>query len=95
MEFEFESEEMKEAMKKVEETRKEYLKALHDLGKIGINDSILNKAGRLTQEEYEQIMLHPTKGAEIISKVDFLKDVSKIIKHHHDQQKNDIAVCRH
>lgn len=58
---------------------------LHDLGKIGINDSILNKAGRLTQEEYEQIMLHPTKGAEIISKVDFLKDVSKIIKHHHER----------
>lgn len=38
MEFEFESEEMKEAMKKVEETRKEYLKALHDLGKIVYED---------------------------------------------------------
>lgn len=58
---------------------------LHDLGKIAINDSILNKAGRLTQEEYEQIMLHPTKGSEIISKVDFLKDVSNIIKHHHER----------
>ena len=58
---------------------------LHDLGKIAINDSILNKAGRLTQEEYEQIMLHPTKGSDIISKVDFLKDVSMIIKHHHER----------
>lgn len=38
MEFEFESEEMKEAMKKVEKTRKEYLKALHDLGRIVYED---------------------------------------------------------
>lgn len=38
MEFEFESEEMKKAMKKVEETRKEYLKALHDLGRMVYED---------------------------------------------------------
>lgn len=58
---------------------------LHDIGKIGINDSILNKASRLTQEEYEQIMRHPSIGADIISKVDFLKDITGIIKHHHER----------
>lgn len=58
---------------------------LHDIGKIGIHDSILNKASDLTSEEYDQIMRHPTIGAEIISKVDFLKDITDIIKHHHER----------
>ena len=58
---------------------------LHDIGKIGINDSILNKATELTQEEFHQIMMHPSIGADIISKVDFLKDVTGIIKHHHER----------
>lgn len=58
---------------------------LHDIGKIGINDGILNKAAKLTQEEYEHIMKHPVIGAEIISKVDFLKNITGIIKHHHEK----------
>lgn len=58
---------------------------LHDIGKIGINDGILNKATKLTQEEYEHIMKHPVIGAEIISKVDFLKNITGIIKHHHEK----------
>lgn len=58
---------------------------LHDIGKIGINDSILNKASKLSQEEFQEIMKHPTIGAEIISKVDFLKDITRIIKHHHER----------
>lgn len=58
---------------------------LHDIGKIGINDSILNKASRLTMEEYQEIMRHPSIGAEIISKVDFLKHITGIIKHHHER----------
>lgn len=58
---------------------------LHDIGKIGINDSILNKASKLTEEEFQEIMRHPSIGAEIISKVDFLKDITGIIKHHHER----------
>lgn len=58
---------------------------LHDIGKIGINDNILNKATKLTQIEYEEIMKHPSIGAEIISKVDFLKKISGVIKHHHER----------
>src|SRR5699024_12361786 len=50
---------------------------LHDIGKIAINDSILHKASRLTREEYEQIMKHPSVGADIISEIDFLKDRSE------------------
>ncbi|NLC02993.1 MAG: HD-GYP domain-containing protein [Tissierellia bacterium] len=58
---------------------------LHDIGKIGIDDSILNKASRLTQDEYAEIMKHPSIGAEIISNVDFLKKVTRMVKHHHER----------
>ncbi|MBC7087419.1 MAG: HD-GYP domain-containing protein [Tissierellales bacterium] len=58
---------------------------LHDIGKIGIKDEILNKAGKLTKEEYEIIMKHPTIGADIIGKVNFLSDVTKIVRHHHEK----------
>lgn len=58
---------------------------LHDIGKIGINDNILNKATALTQKEYEDIRRHPSIGAEIISKVDFLKKISGIVRYHHER----------
>ena len=58
---------------------------LHDIGKIGIRDSVLNKAEKLTQEEYQEIMTHPTIGADIIKKVDFLERISDIIRYHHER----------
>lgn len=58
---------------------------LHDIGKIGINDQVLNKAAKLTQEEYQHVMRHPTIGADIICNVDFLKNITGIIKHHHER----------
>lgn len=58
---------------------------LHDIGKIGIHDEILNKASRLTQEEYQEIMRHPAIGAEIISKVNFLSNITTIVRHHHER----------
>lgn len=58
---------------------------LHDIGKIGVHDSILNKASKLSQEEFQEVMKHPSIGAEIISKVDFLKNITVIIKHHHER----------
>ncbi|MFT9495659.1 HD-GYP domain-containing protein [Anaerosolibacter sp.] len=58
---------------------------LHDIGKIGISDSILNKPGHLEDNEYVVIQKHPEIGAKILSEVEFLGDVSKIIKYHHER----------
>lgn len=58
---------------------------LHDIGKIGINDSILNKRTKLTQKEYEEIKTHPCVGADIISKMDLFKDVATIVRCHHER----------
>lgn len=58
---------------------------LHDIGKIGVKDDILNKAGKLTREEFQEIMTHPTIGADIIQKVDFLNKISDIIRYHHEK----------
>ncbi|MDI6640908.1 MAG: HD domain-containing protein [Elusimicrobiota bacterium] len=57
---------------------------LHDLGKIGIHDYVLTKEGALTQQEWEEIKLHSLKGVEILKPLPFLKEVSDIIKHHHE-----------
>ncbi|KGG80096.1 hypothetical protein Y919_08190 [Caloranaerobacter azorensis H53214] len=58
---------------------------LHDIGKIGIDDQILRKPGKLTYEEYEKIKKHPSIGAEILKEVNFLKEVSSIVRHHHER----------
>ena len=58
---------------------------LHDIGKIGISDRILLKEGKLTDEEYEQIKLHPVKGERIIRSLPFLKEVASLVRHHHER----------
>ncbi|MBB6216448.1 putative nucleotidyltransferase with HDIG domain [Anaerosolibacter carboniphilus] len=58
---------------------------LHDIGKIGVSDNILNKPGKLEESEYAMIQKHPEIGAKILSEVEFLADVSKIIKYHHER----------
>ncbi len=58
---------------------------LHDIGKIGIKDMILNKPGPLTKEEFEEMKLHSTKGAEIIEPLEFLQDVAKIVRQIHER----------
>ena len=63
----------------------EYASLLHDIGKIGIPDQILNKKGKLTDEEYGYIKKHPEIGITILSKVDFLSKSLPIIKHHHER----------
>jgi len=58
---------------------------LHDIGKIGIPGNILNKPGPLTHEEFNGIMKdHSTLGANIVKDVPFLKDLHKLILHHHE-----------
>lgn len=58
---------------------------LHDVGKIGIDEHILNKPGKLTEEEYDKIKQHPVIGAKIIQEVNFLKDAANIILSHHER----------
>lgn len=58
---------------------------LHDIGKIGIEEGILNKPGRLSDEEYDRIKQHPDIGVKIIKDINFLKDASKIILGHHER----------
>lgn len=58
---------------------------LHDIGKIGIPDSILLKPGRLTDEEYEVIKKHPVIGSNIIGHFNMWSLEEKIIRHHHER----------
>ena len=57
---------------------------LHDVGKIGIPDYILNKNGRLTPEEYEEIKKHSVIGAAILQPIKELSDVAKEVRHHQE-----------
>ncbi|MDR0306637.1 MAG: response regulator [Chitinispirillales bacterium] len=61
-----------------------YAGLLHDIGKIGISESILNKPSKLTDEEYNQIMRHPELGARIISNIPFLSPLAALVQHHHE-----------
>lgn len=60
-----------------------YASLLHDIGKIGISENILNKADYLTDAEYEEIKRHPVIGAQMLEGIQFLKNEVKIIKAHH------------
>lgn len=57
---------------------------LHDLGKITVSGSILNKQGRLTEEEYGIIKRHPDDGAQILSKMRVFKPYIPDIRYHHE-----------
>lgn len=57
----------------------------HDIGKIGIPDKILLKEGRLTDDEYGVIKMHPVVGANIFSVSEIFKDIVPIIKYHHER----------
>ena len=58
---------------------------LHDIGKIGIPDAVLNKPERLTDEEWEIMKEHPAIGAEILSKSSMLSGLIDIVLHHHER----------
>ncbi len=58
---------------------------VHDIGKIGIPDAILNKPGRLTDEEYDMIKLHPVIGANILAPIEFLKEIKEVVLYHHER----------
>lgn len=58
---------------------------LHDIGKIGIPELVLNKPGRLTDEEFDIIKTHPDLGVRILARVEFLAPVIPLIRHHHER----------
>jgi len=58
---------------------------LHDIGKVGVSETILNKKGKLTDEEMQLVRKHPIIGDEIISPIRFLSHTRPIIRHHHER----------
>lgn len=65
--------------------RLEMAAVLHDVGKIGLPETILNKVGPLTETEYETIKVHVSKGFEIVSEIQNMREISEIIRYHHEK----------
>ena len=58
---------------------------LHDIGKIGIPDELLQRSGRLTEREWIQMRQHPETGYRILASVKFLKAAAEVVYHHHER----------
>jgi hypothetical protein len=58
---------------------------LHDVGKIGVPTRVLQKTGRLTEEEFEAIALHPVRGLDMVRGIEFLQEAYSGILHHHER----------
>jgi HD-GYP domain-containing protein (c-di-GMP phosphodiesterase class II) len=58
---------------------------LHDIGKIGVDDAILRKPGKLTPAEFEQMKLHTINGAVILQTMNSLSPMIPIVRHHHER----------
>ena len=61
-----------------------YAAQLHDIGKIGISEQLLNKPGKLNMVEYETIKTHPSKGVKILEPLDFLGHLLPAVEFHHE-----------
>jgi len=62
-----------------------YIALLHDIGKIGVPDSVLNKPSKLTDEEYDIIKSHTVVGGDILKDITIIKDLSAGAKYHHER----------
>jgi putative two-component system response regulator len=58
---------------------------IHDIGKIGVRESVLNKAGRLTEEEYQHVMLHCEIGERILKPIVEDREILEMVRHHHER----------
>src|SRR5215510_14029130 len=58
---------------------------LHDIGKIGISDTILHKPGKLTEDEWKIMRMHPDIGARIVEGIPFLQETLPVIRYHHER----------
>lgn len=70
----------REALKQLE-----YAALLHDVGKIGVADAIINKPGRLTDDEFAEMKKHPIIGSEILSEISEIPDVAVGARWHHEK----------
>jgi HD-GYP domain-containing protein (c-di-GMP phosphodiesterase class II) len=57
---------------------------LHDVGKIVVPSSILNKPGRLTKEEWRIMKRHPQAGVDLLREIEFPWDIRPMVRHHHE-----------
>jgi HD-GYP domain-containing protein (c-di-GMP phosphodiesterase class II) len=62
-----------------------YAGMLHDIGKLGVPTKVLQKSGRLTEEEFSAVQLHPMRGLEIVREIGFLDEALAGIMHHHER----------
>ncbi len=62
----------------------EYSAKLHDVGKLGVSESILNKVETLTPEELQQVKEHARMGAEVVSQLGFFTEASRVVLYHHE-----------
>jgi polar amino acid transport system substrate-binding protein len=58
---------------------------VHDIGKIFIPQTLLNKPSKFSDDEYNFVKIHPIKSEELLSEVEEFKDIAKIIRHHHER----------
>ena len=58
---------------------------LHDIGKIGIPNEVLNKPGRFSTMEFQVMRDHPSIGYEILSRVEGMEEIAQIVRHHHER----------
>jgi HD-GYP domain-containing protein (c-di-GMP phosphodiesterase class II) len=69
-----------------EQTRSlEFGALLHDIGKLGIPDSILRKPARLTEDEWTKMRLHPLLGQRILRGIEFLEGAARVVAQHHEK----------
>jgi putative nucleotidyltransferase with HDIG domain len=75
--------ELKLSNKDVEKIK--YGALLHDIGKIGISEAVLNKPAKLTPKEFDTIAMHPILGVSIVQNIESLKELIPIILYHHER----------
>jgi HD-GYP domain-containing protein (c-di-GMP phosphodiesterase class II) len=63
----------------------EYAALVHDVGKIGIREEVLNKPGPLTPAELQLMRMHPQYSRDILRPVAFLQDALEVVYHHHER----------
>lgn len=62
-----------------------YATLLHDIGKVGISDQILNKSSELNEQEWKELRNHPVCGAQILRKIKSLEPIADIVYYHHEK----------
>jgi putative nucleotidyltransferase with HDIG domain len=68
------------------ETQVAYLSGIvHDIGKIGIPDNILNKPAKLDKHEFDLVKLHPNVGADILAEVNEFREIAEVVRYHHER----------